>query len=324
MQRIPALDSLQAAWLRFCAPRQLPAPHPAPPILRQTTPSRMTLQLPGVSPRCLSTATRPSQRPAFEPLSCPSASVDLACARPSPPARRSGSHNSHTPAEDIAAAAPSAVSDHELLAAAAQRVRAAGAGRGGGRGRRGRGRGRQTPAAPPAEALEPNPPEAAPSRSGTTGTRRAQATAAAEAGLGLGLEALDAVDLQATCRERVLTLQTAPTRVRGSLRTAMRAGLRLAVHPSCPHDEARGWKLFCLAPRMLLYRSPGESRVPLAELDRRCDLFRAGRWVDLLREAAAAVSTPSSRPDPAGEAARTRRATALVHLGELSAAARAP
>ena len=34
LQRIPALDSLQAAWLLllFCAPpRQLPAPHPAPP-----------------------------------------------------------------------------------------------------------------------------------------------------------------------------------------------------------------------------------------------------------------------------------------------------
>ena len=97
--------------------------------------------------------------------------------------------------------------------------------------------------------------------------------------------------LQATCRELALTLQTAPARVCGSSRTALRSGLRLAVHPSCLDEEICRWKPFCLAPRMLLYGIPLAWRVPrsyTAELDRRCDLFRSGRWADLLSEAAAA------------------------------------
>ncbi|CAE7224957.1 unnamed protein product [Symbiodinium sp. CCMP2592] len=91
-----------------------------------------------------------------------------------------------------------------------------------------------------------------------------------------------------------LAVSTAPARVRGCLRTALRTGLRLAVHPSCPEDEVRGWMLFCVAPRMLLYRSPGDSRVPTAELDRRFDAFRAGLWTDLLREAAELLAAGNS------------------------------
>ena len=76
---------------------------------------------------------------------------------------------------------------------------------------------------------------------------------------------------------------------------------------------------------MLLYRSPGEARVPPTELDRRVELFRAGRWNELLREASAAAAAPPSRQrgDPGTDEARAHRAAALVHLGELSAAARA-
>ena len=98
----------------------------------------------------------------------------------------------------------------------------------------------------------------------------------------------------------------------------MRTGLRL-------DDEVRGWKLFVLAPRMLLYRSPGEARVPPTELDRRVELFRAGRWNELLRKASAAAAAPPSRQrgDPGTDEAHAHRAAALVHLGELSAAARA-
>ena len=139
-----------------------------------------------------------------------------------------------------------------------------------------------------------------------------------------GFASLDAVNLQACCRQRVLTLQSAPARIRGALRTALRTGLRLAVHPVAPEDAARGWKLFCLAPRMLLFRLPGESRIPSAELDRRCELFRAEHWSDLLRQSAAAAATVPGPPrtDPS-DAQRARRAAALVHIGELSAAGHA-
>ena len=129
---------------------------------------------------------------------------------------------------------------------------------------------------------------------------------------------------KATCRQRVFTLQSAPARIRGALRTAMRTGLRLAVHPVAPEDAQRGWKLFCLAPRMFPFRSPGESRIPSAELERRCELFRAGHWPDLLRQSASAAAVPPSprRGDPS-DAQRARRAAALVRLGELSAAGHA-
>ena len=92
-------------------------------------------------------------------------------------------------------------------------------------------------------------------------------------------------------------------------------------HLSSPEDEVRGWKLFVLAPRMLPYRSPCEASVPPTELDRRVELFRAGRWNELLREASAPPS--QQRGDPATDEVRAHRAAALVHVGELSAAARA-
>ncbi|CAE7429060.1 unnamed protein product, partial [Symbiodinium microadriaticum] len=117
---------------------------------------------------------------------------------------------------------------------------------------------------------------------------------AAETGLLTGLASFDAVDLQDTLHQRVLTLQGVPTRLRGALRTAFRAGLQLIADRESPVQELRGWKLFCLAPRMLLHRSGGGSLIPPAELDRRCDLFARGAWPELLSAGCAA----SVRPRP--------------------------
>eukprot|EP00439_Symbiodinium_sp_Y106_P029562 s2933_g3.t1 len=66
-----------AASLAKCLLRILP-PH----LIRQTTPLRMTPQLPGVWLRCLSTAPRPCPVAAFGVPKCPSVSVDLAFAPP--------------------------------------------------------------------------------------------------------------------------------------------------------------------------------------------------------------------------------------------------
>ena len=77
---------------------------------------------------------------------------------------------------------------------------------------------------------------------------------------------------------------------------------------------------------MLLHRAPAEARIPTAELERRCELFRRGEWPCLLAAAEAALRTPeadSLRASRTEVEARAARATALVHLGELSAAARA-
>ena len=56
------------------------------------------------------------------------------------------------------------------------------------------------------------------------------------------ISAEPAANISSSCRQRVLTLQSAPARIRGALRTALRTGLRLAVHPVAPEDAARGWK----------------------------------------------------------------------------------
>ena len=127
----------------------------------------------------------------------------------------------------------------------------------------------------------------------------------------IGLASFDAITLDVALRQRSLTLQGVPTRLRGALRTALRAGLQLIADRVSPQLELRGWKLFCLAPRMLLFRAVGDARVPPAELDRRCEV--AGGH--------AANSASHNPPDDVD--ARAARATALVHIGELSAAGRA-
>ena len=66
-------------------------------------------------------------------------------------------------------------------------------------------------------------------------------------------------DLGAELKRRVYTLQSPPLQIRGALRQALRAGLELVRE--APDQEA-GWKLFLLAPRMLLYRERGQTRVP--------------------------------------------------------------
>ena len=94
-------------------------------------------------------------------------------------------------------------------------------------------------------------------------------------------------------------------------------------------SSAEGWKLFLLAPRMLLHRGRGETRVPRAELDKRVGLLAAGQCRDLLdgaAEAAAGSDVPGpSRANAADDDAQRRaeRAAALAHLGELSAASAA-
>ena len=78
----------------------------------------------------------------------------------------------------------------------------------------------------------------------------------------LGLVSLDEVCLEETFRCRILALQGVPARFRRALRTALRTGLELISERASPQQELRGWKLFLLAPRMLLHRAAGDSRIP--------------------------------------------------------------
>ena len=129
------------------------------------------------------------------------------------------SHGTHPPGAD-------GEPDADFIGSAAARIvdierRARGRGR---RGGRGRGRGRHaSPAARDTDAAEADQCQPGPSDS-TASQRR---VLSAEAAFRAGLRSLDAIDLAATLRRRVLTLQTVPVQVRSTLRTAFRAGLQL-------------------------------------------------------------------------------------------------
>ncbi|CAE7328378.1 unnamed protein product, partial [Symbiodinium sp. CCMP2592] len=171
---------------------------------------------------------------------------------------------------------------------------------------------------PPRQHVDPSPDAPQPPQP----TQAEQRAVAGEAGLRCGLQQLDDIDLHDEMRRQVLTLQSAPHKVRGTLRIALRTGLREALEGAGPADTSRGWKLFFLAPRMLLQRGAGQPFVDASQLQQRCDLFR-GEWLALLREATQTPSGPGSGMPAAGESACAARAVRLVQLGELSAAARA-
>ena len=87
---------------------------------------------------------------------------------------------------------------------------------------------------------------------------------------------------------------------------------------------SRAWKLFLLAPRMLLARAAQQGAEGRAELVARAAAFERGDWTRLLREARA----NSGKPNPARpaqdaetlELGRQRRARVKVRMGELTRA----
>ena len=147
-------------------------------------------------------------------------------------------------------------------------------------------------------------------------------------------ESLDAIDLAAELKVKILTFQSVPRILRGAMRNAFRLALEsiraAALRGGNPLQDARGWKLFVLASRLLLHKPPGTKKLPPKELTRRAEMFQAGSWRELLMEAHAACPPRNQRdhsresPPSQDEATEKKmeRATALVHLGELSAARR--
>ena len=126
-----------------------------------------------------------------------------------------------------------------------------------------------------------------------------------------------------------------PRQLRGLLRNALRVSLEAIRDDAGTDTERDGWKLLLLAPCMLLFRTPGVAHVPPQEFKRRERLFCEGSWTQLLRESVAAaqpaqpvrdaVRAPES-PQVGSESdirRRADRASALAHLGEMSAAAKA-
>ena len=144
--------------------------------------------------------------------------------------------------------------DGVMAAAAANGGNPNGRGRRG-RGARGKGRGRcrrGDPACGAAHAQEDDAeavPEPVPAHPASSPTLRSH----------LGI--LRPLQLSELLSQRVYTFQTPPRQLRGLLRTAFRTALETLRDAATIEDECDGWKLFMLAPRMLLIRAPGQSRV---------------------------------------------------------------
>ena len=83
---------------------------------------------------------------------------------------------------------------------------------------------------------------------------------------------------------------------------------------------SRAWKLFLLAPRMLLARTAQQGAEGRAELLARAAAFERGDWTRLLREARANNPARPAQDAETLELGRQRRACVKVRMGELTRA----
>ena len=93
--------------------------------------------------------------------------------------------------------------------------------------------------------------------------------------------------------------------------------------------ETRAWKLFLLAPRMLLTRPPRGGKVSRAKLVERCAAFARGEWIHLIKmcraDASGNTATSRRRRRDTGDdlTKRAKKALQLAQWGELSTARQA-
>ena len=141
--------------------------------------------------------------------------------------------------------------------------------------------------------------------------------------------ALDTVDLAEELRCPVPTLQDVPPFMRAAVRAALTTALqrlRDSAERVPALDEApasRAWKLFLLAPRMLLARTHLHGARGRDELLARAAAFRRREWAQLLVAARRSTPVRKQRADVAAEDVAERKreqACAKVRRGELSRA----
>ena len=147
-----------------------------------------------------------------------------------------------------------------------------------------------------------------------------------------GLRSLDHVDLVHLFSIRAVVMKSPPKFVRGAYRAAMRIALEEIVfgHQAQNEDrQSRGWKLFVLLPRMLLFRPPRGGLIPKQRVLDRFTEFARGSWTELLissrecSEAARKGSIRRRRTQTDSLEKRSERAQMLILMGEVSAGRRA-
>ena len=143
-----------------------------------------------------------------------------------------------------------------------------------------------------------------------------------------GLRSLDHVDLVHLFSIRAVVMKSPPKFVRGAYRAAMRIALEEIVqgHQAQNEDrQSRGWKVFVLLPRMLLFRPPRGGLIPKQRVLDRFAEFARGSWTELLissrecSEAARKGSIRRRRTQTDSLEKRAERAQMLILMGEVSA-----
>ena len=108
---------------------------------------------------------------------------------------------------------------------------------------------------------------------------------------------LDVVDLTEEFERRTRIMRTVPYVMRGAYREAMRVALDHISSGRSRSDvlqEERGWKLFLLIPRLLLFRPGRRGLIPKRKLEERANRFAAGQWLSLLAESNKVASDGSA------------------------------
>ena len=142
-----------------------------------------------------------------------------------------------------------------------------------------------------------------------------------------GLRSLDHVDLVHLFSIRAVVMKSPPKFVRGAYRAAMRIALEEIVlgHQAQNEDrQSRGWKLFVLLARMLLFRPRG-GLIPKQRILDRFAEFAQGSWTELLissrecSEAARKGSVRRRRTQTDSLEKRAEKAQMLILMEKVSA-----
>ena len=105
-------------------------------------------------------------------------------------------------------------------------------------------------------------------------------------GLRKAIRGLDAFDISAIFSRRASVMRSLQKFLSGAFRSAMWVALHEIVTGAERHDEAaqcRGWKLFMLLPRLLLFRPPRGGNISKQELLERFSAFSRGEWDQLMQ-----------------------------------------
>ena len=130
--------------------------------------------------------------------------------------------------------------------------------------------------------------------------------------------------------KRARVFKSPPAFLKGAFRSCLRLALEEVERGRSEFNEVRsvrGWKLFLLVPRLLLYRGARGGKIPKKQLQERFTLFAQGHWLHLLRLSQEVGECRGSRRIRQARAdsveLRAERAQAFAQLGELSSARQA-